>query len=196
MSRQREGEHRIWTIPNTLSIGRIALFVWFLQELFFVGDRFLAAVALSIAGVTDYLDGFIARKFHQTSELGKFLDPAVDRLMTTGTLVSLMIFGALPLWLGSLVLAREVAVSVAALFVASKGIREIEVVFIGKLGTFGFMCALPMILFGSGRGVLEHAFGATGWIILAPSLVLAIISAWMYLPRIRSALGASKALRT
>ena len=155
-----------------------------------MGDRFLAAVALSFAGVTDYLDGFIARRFHQTSQLGKFLDPTVDRLMTTGALVSLMVFGALPLWLGSIVLAREVVVSVAALFVASKGIREIPVVFIGKLGTFGFMCALPMILFGSGRGTLEHAFGVTGWIILVPSLVLAIVSAWMYLPRIRSALGA------
>lgn len=190
MPGQREGELRIWTVPNALSIGRVVLFIWFLQELFFVGDRFLAAVALSIAGVTDYLDGFIARRFDQTSELGKFLDPAVDRLMTTGTLISLMVFGALPLWLGSLVLVREVVVSVAALFVASKGVREIEVVFIGKLGTFGFMCALPMILFGSGQGVLEHAFGMTGWIILIPSFMLAIASARMYLPRIRSALGA------
>lgn len=189
MPERRKGEFRIWTVPNALSIGRVVLFVWFLQELFFVGDRFLAAVALSIAGVTDYLDGLIARKFHQSSELGKFLDPAVDRLMTTGTLISLMIFGALPIWLGSLVLAREVVVSIAALFLASKGVRDIEVVFIGKLGTFGFMCALPMILFGSGQGVLEHAFGATGWTILVPSLLLAIASAWKYLPRIRSALG-------
>src|SRR5665213_1799671 len=117
MPGQREGEFRIWTVPNALSIGRVVLFIWCLQELFFVGDRFLAAVALSIAGVTDYLDGFIARRFDQTSELGKFLDPAVDRLMTTGTLISLMVFGALPLWLGSLVLVREVVVSVAALFV-------------------------------------------------------------------------------
>ncbi|HUY06596.1 MAG TPA: CDP-alcohol phosphatidyltransferase family protein [Acidimicrobiales bacterium] len=190
----RDGERRIWTIPNVLSIGRVALFVWFLEELFFADDRFLAAVALSIAGVTDYLDGFIARRFDQASELGKFLDPAVDRLMTTGTLVSLMVFGAIPLWLGSLILAREVVVSVAALFVASKGIRDIEVVFIGKLGTFGFMCALPMILFGSGRGQLEHAFGAAGWVILAPSLVLAIASAWIYLPRIRAAFGGRNSL--
>ncbi len=190
MPSQREAGHRIWTVPNALSIGRVVLFAWFLQELFFVQDRFLAAVALSVAGVTDYLDGLIARRFHQTSELGKFLDPAVDRLMTTGTLVSFMVFGALPVWLGSLILAREVVVSVAALFVASKGIREIEVVFVGKLGTFGFMCALPMILFGSGQGSVEHAFGAVGWIILVPSLALAIISAWMYLPRIRTAMNA------
>jgi len=195
MSPQRDEEHMIWTIPNALSIGRVVLFIWFLQELFFGGDRFLAAVALSIAGITDYLDGFIARKFHQNSKLGKFLDPAVDRLMTTGTLVSLMVFGVLPLWLGSLVLAREVAVSGAALFVASKGIRDIEVMFVGKLGTFGFMCALPMILFGSGQGTLEHALGATGWIILVPSLILAVISAWMYLPRIRSAFDADNGLR-
>ncbi len=189
MSSQREAEHRIWTVPNALSVARLAFFAWFLLELFFLQDRFLAAVALSIAGTTDYLDGWIARRFHQASELGKFLDPAVDRFMTTGTLISLMIFGALPLWLGSLILAREVAVSVAALFVASKGIREIEVVFIGKLAAFGFMCALPMVLFGSGQGSLEHVFGATGWVILIPSLILAGVSAWMYLPRIRAAIN-------
>ena len=185
----RDKNHRIWTVPNALSVGRVILFVWFLQELFFVDDRFLAAVALSIAGFTDYLDGYIARRFDQSSDLGKFLDPAVDRLMTTGTLISLMVFGAFPIWLGSFALAREVLVSIAALFVASRGVRDIEVVFIGKLGTFGFMCALPMILFGSGPGNLEHAFGATGWSILAPSLVLAFASAWIYLPRVRTAFG-------
>lgn len=179
---------RIWTIPNGLSIGRLLLFVWFCVELFWVGDRFLAAVALSIAGVTDYLDGYIARRFDQASDLGKFLDPAVDRFMTTGTLIAFMVFGALPIWLGAIVLAREIVVSVAALVVASKGVREIEVVFIGKLGTFGFMCALPMLLYGHGIGVVEHDFGFVGWMFLIPSLVLAFISAWMYLPRIRAAL--------
>lgn len=188
MSVTLDQQSRIMTVPNALSIGRLLLFVWFLEELFFTGDRFLAAVALSIAGVTDYLDGYIARQFNQVSELGKFLDPAVDRFMTTGTLISFMVYGALPIWLGAVVLAREVVVSVAALVVASKGVREIEVVFIGKLGTFGFMCALPMLLFGHGYGTVEHAFGFAGWLILIPSLALAFISAWMYLPRIREAL--------
>ncbi len=180
----------IWTVPNILSLARLGLFAGYLYELFYSGDRFLAAVALSIAGVTDYLDGYIARTFHQTSELGKFLDPTVDRIMTTGTMVTFMIYGTLPYWLGSLVLAREVVVSVAAVIVASRGVREIEVHFLGKLGTFGFMCALPLVLFGDGYGQLEHVFGFAGWLLIVPSLVLAFISAWIYLPRIRVALAA------
>lgn len=190
---QREQHQRIWTVPNGLTLTRLAIFAWFLVELFSVGDRFLAAVALSIAGVTDYLDGYIARRFDQASDLGKFLDPAVDRIMTTGTMVAFMVFGALPIWLGALVLAREVVVSVAALVLAARGVREIEVIFIGKLGTFGFMCALPMLLFGHGYGVVEHDFGIAGWMILVPSLVLAFVSAWMYLPRIREALASRPA---
>jgi len=194
MPNARTSAARVWTFPNVLTIGRLALFIWFLIELFARDDRFLAAVALTVAGVTDYFDGFIARRFNQISDIGKFLDPAVDRLMTTGTLVSLMVVGVLPIWIGSLVLLREVAVSIAALIVASRGVREIEVMFIGKLGTFGFMCALPMVLFGSGQGVVEHVFGFTGWCLLVPSLVLAFISAWMYLPRIKEALASTNPL--
>jgi cardiolipin synthase len=178
----------VWTVPNALSIGRLFLFVWFLIELFSRGDRFLAAVALSFAGVTDYLDGYIARRFNQTSEIGKFLDPTIDRMMTTGTMISFMVYGSIPIWLGAIVLLREVVVSLAALMVASKGVREIDVHFLGKLGTFGFMCALPMVLFGDGPGELEHVFGFTGWALIYPSIVLSFVSAWIYLPRIKSAL--------
>lgn len=191
MPNARISTARVWTVPNVLTVGRLALFIWFLIELFARDDRFLAAVALTVAGVTDYFDGFIARRFNQISDIGKFLDPAVDRLMTTGTLVSLMVVGVLPIWIGSLVLLREVAVSIAALVVAARGVREIEVMFIGKLGTFGFMCALPMVLFGSGLGDVEHVFGFVGWCFLVPSLVLAFISAWMYLPRIKEALAST-----
>ena len=181
-------QDRVWTIPNLLSIGRLGLFIWFLVELFANNDRLLAAIALSIAGVTDYLDGFIARRFHQMSDLGKILDPTVDRMMTTGTLISMMIVGALPIWIGSIVLAREVVVSLAALFVAARGVREIEVLFIGKLGTFGFMCSLPILLFSHGPGVVEHNFGIVGWVVLVPSALLSLAAAWIYLPRVQTAL--------
>lgn len=184
---------RVWTVPNVLSVGRLLLFVAFLVELFGRDDRFLGAVALSVAGVTDYLDGYIARRFHQVSEIGKVLDPFVDRMMTVGTLISFMVYGALPLWLGSLVLAREVVVSLLAIVVASKGVREIEVIFLGKLATFGLMCALPMLLFGDGPGTLEHGFGFVGWVLVIPSLILAFISAWAYLPLVRNALRAQPA---
>ncbi len=180
--------HRIWTIPNFLSVGRLLLFGWFLYELFGVDDRFLASIALTIAGVTDYLDGYVARRFNQTSEIGKFLDPMIDRMMTTGALISFMVYGALPIWIGSIALLREVAVSLAALFVAAQGVREIKVSFIGKLGTFGFMCSLPLLLFGHGPGAIEHSCLVIGWIILVPSLIFAFASAWLYLPRIRDAL--------
>jgi cardiolipin synthase len=192
LSNPQSDSDRIWTIPNFLSVGRLFLFGWFVYELFGPDDRFLAAIALTIAGLTDYLDGYVARKFNQTSEIGKFLDPMIDRMMTTGTLISFMVYGALPIWVGSVALLREVVVSLAALFVAARGVREIKVFFIGKLGTFGFMCSLPLLLFGHGPGSIEHACLIIGWIIVVPSLVLAFVSAWLYLPRIRDALEVAR----
>jgi cardiolipin synthase len=183
---------RVLTIPNLLSVGRLALFGWFLQSLFGTDARLAAAIALSIAGVTDFLDGYIARHFHQVSNLGKILDPTVDRMMTTGTIISLMVYGALPIWLGAIVLFREVGISLAAIAMAARGVRTVEVLFIGKLGTFGFMVAMPILLYSHARGVLEHDLNVLAWVILVPSVVCAFVAAAAYIPRARGALDGGR----
>jgi cardiolipin synthase len=178
----------IWTVPDAVSAARLVLFGWFLWTLFGAGDRLFAASLLAVCGVTDFLDGFAARRLHQVSALGKILDPTIDRAMLTGTVIALIVEGALPPWLGGLALFREVGVALAAMILASRGARRLEVLWVGKAGTFGFMCALPLLLESHARGTVESVLGATAWVIIVPSLVLSFVSAASYVPQARRAL--------
>ena len=98
---------RIVTVPNLISLGRLAcvpVFVWLLAD-----DELLAAAALlAVLGATDWVDGWIARHFDQGSELGKVLDPVADRILLLVAGVAPDRQGSVPLVVGILVLAREV----------------------------------------------------------------------------------------
>ncbi|MDQ1430844.1 MAG: hypothetical protein QOF40_1446, partial [Actinomycetota bacterium] len=108
------------TLPNVISLVRLAcvpVFVWLL-----VDDHLLAAAGLlAVLGATDWVDGWIARRFDQGSTLGQVLDPTADRLLLLTAAVALLVDGTVPLVLGIAVLVREVVVSVAALGLAAAG---------------------------------------------------------------------------
>ena len=90
--------NKIFTIPNLISVLRllcIPLFVWIL---FGVEDRSAAALLLAALGATDWIDGWIARKFNQTSELGKILDPTADRLLLIVAIPALIVDDYIPIW--------------------------------------------------------------------------------------------------
>src|ERR1019366_8889008 len=112
---------QILTVPNALSVLRLAcapLFVW----LIFGGDdRVAAFVLLAVLGSTDWVDGWIARYFHQGSELGKILDPTADRVLLVTAAVVLLVDGTVPPWVAGAVLAREVLVAGATLALAAAG---------------------------------------------------------------------------
>src|SRR4029453_2802755 len=138
-------EARIVTVPNVISLVRLAcapVFVWLLAD-----DELLAAAALlAVLGASDWVDGWIARRFDQGSELGKVLDPVADRILLLVAAVALMIQGSVPLVFGVLVLLREAAISVAVLALAAAGARRIDVQWVGKAGTLALMFALPLFL--------------------------------------------------
>src|SRR5262245_65943059 len=117
------GEDRIVTIPNAISILRLAcvpVFVWWLAE-----DRLLAAAALlAVLGASDWVDGWIARHFHQGSNLGKVLDPVADRVLLLVAAVALLVDGSVPPVVRGLVLLRELAVSVAVFALTRAGARR------------------------------------------------------------------------
>ncbi len=92
------------------------------------------------------MDGFLARRLGQVSELGKILDPTADRILLGVGVVAIMIDGSVPLWLGIVVLAREALVSGAVLALAAAGARRIDVQWAGKAGTFSLMFAFPLFL--------------------------------------------------
>lgn len=133
------------SIPNLLSILRLALVPVFLILL--LRDQFVwALVILALASFTDWLDGFIARKFNQITELGKVLDPAADRLYIFASLIGLTLNGNIPAWLAIVIIARDVMLLAVYPILASRGYGPLPVHFVGKAGTFALLYALPLLL--------------------------------------------------
>jgi cardiolipin synthase len=137
----------VLNIPNFLSFLRIALvpvFLWFLLEEMFVS----AITVLAIAGLTDFLDGYLARKLNQTTKLGKMLDPVADRLYIFATLLALSATGYVPWWLAGLVILRDVLMLISLPVLASVGHRSLPVHYLGKASTFALLYAFPLLLMG------------------------------------------------
>jgi cardiolipin synthase len=184
-----EGLDRIWTIPNLLSVGRLGLLVVFCWLLFGSHDRVAATVVLMVTGTTDFLDGFVARRLHQVTTLGKVLDPTADRIVLGTGIIAIAAYGAVPWWLAGVVLGREVLVSGAVLALAALGARRIEVLWAGKAGTFGLMCCFPLFLLGDTHATWGRVLEDVTWVLLVPALALSFVAAVSYVPIARSALA-------
>lgn len=137
----------VLNIPNFLSFLRIALvpvFLWLLLEEMFVS----AITILAVAGLTDFLDGYLARKLKQTTKLGKLLDPVADRLYIFATLLALSATGYVPWWLAGLVILRDLLMLISLPILASVGHRTLPVHYLGKASTFALLYAFPLLLMG------------------------------------------------
>jgi cardiolipin synthase len=180
---------RILTLPNAISLARLACVPAFLWLLLAEDDRVAAALLLAVLGATDWVDGWIARHFDQGSELGKVLDPTADRVLLVFAGVALLVDGSLPLWVGIAVLAREAVISAAVVALAAAGARRIDVQWAGKAGTLALMFALPGFLFAdalSGAGWVVVL--AATWVFTIGGLVLGYYAAFTYIPLARAAL--------
>src|SRR5205085_12703873 len=100
---------RVWTVPNLLSFGRLLCVPLFLWLLFGRDNRLAAAWLLAALGCTDWVDGFIARRYNQVSTLGKILDPAADRILLAVGVISILAYGAVPAVIAWLAIVREVS---------------------------------------------------------------------------------------
>jgi cardiolipin synthase (CMP-forming) len=190
----KRGEDRILTVPNALTTIRLAcipVFVWLLAR----PDRagwYPAALLLGVLGITDGLDGYVARHFGQVSTLGKVLDPIAARLLLGVAGIGVIVVGAVPLWVGVLALSREAFVAAGFLFVAVAGGRRMDVELSGKASTFALMCALPLFLVGHADDDWHRAAEALAWVFVVPGLVLGWYSAITYIPKARAALAESR----
>lgn len=167
-------------IPNLLSFLRIALvpvFLWFLLDEFFI----VAILILALAGLTDFLDGFIARKLNQTTKLGKLLDPVADRLYIFATLLALSATGYVPWWLAGLVILRDLLMLVSLPVLASVGYRALPVHYLGKASTFALLYSFPLLLMG--KIFTDAAFIITplAWAFALWGVVLYWWSGFVYL---------------
>ncbi|MDG2113147.1 MAG: CDP-alcohol phosphatidyltransferase family protein [Actinomycetota bacterium] len=186
---------RPFTIPNLISVIRLACIPLFLWMLFSKDDRWGAALLLGGLGASDWVDGFIARRFDQVSELGKILDPTADRLMLLVGIFAIMIDGSVPIWIGVLALVREGLVAVAAVLLAVLGAQRIDVTWWGKTGTFMLMFAFPFFLAGNSDIGIASAFEAGAWICVLIGLPIHYYSAFGYAPAARDALRAGRSAR-
>ncbi len=185
----QEGLERIWTVPNLLSAGRLGLIAVFCWLLFGPDDRIAAAAALAVAGATDFVDGYVARRFNQVTMLGKVLDPTADRVVVVTGVIAITVYGAVPVWLAVLVLAREVLVSSAVLALAALGARRIDVLWVGKAGTFGLMGCFPLFLLSYAPQGWARDLRDVTFVLVVPALLLSLLAAVSYVPLARKALA-------
>lgn len=187
--REDMGKLRVWTVPNMVSVLRMGCVPVFCVLLLGMGNRAGAAILLGALGATDWVDGYIARRFDQESELGKILDPVADRLMFLAAVAAMMADGSLPPGFGAPLLVREAAVSAAVVSLGALGARRIDVTWTGKTAAFGLMFALPFLLLGDSSVGGGTALRAVGWGLGIPSLALSCYAAVEYIPRARQALN-------
>lgn len=187
------GADRILTVPNVITVVRLCLLPVFLWLLFAKDDRANAAWLLAALGTTDFLDGYIARHFHQVSELGKVLDPVADRLLLFVGVGGILLDGAVPTWFAVAVLVREALVTGATLGLAALGARRIDVTWFGKAGTFWLMIAFPLFLAAESTLGWADQAETLAWIAGVPGLVLSWWAAVLYVPMARAALEEGRA---
>lgn len=184
----------LWTWPNLFTLIRLLCLPLFVWLLFGLPSRQAAAWLLGSIGMTDWVDGYLARKLGQSSEFGKKFDPTVDRIWFVTALVAIIINGAMPLWIAILILAREVIVggtiAVATLFFK---MEPFDVTWWGKTATFFLMMAVPGFLMAESSIPIAVVFEVIAWVVVVPGLILSYYTAVAYIPAIRDGIRRGRA---
>ncbi|HEX2038464.1 MAG TPA: CDP-alcohol phosphatidyltransferase family protein [Acidimicrobiales bacterium] len=183
-----DGEDRIVTVPNILSVVRLACVPLFLWLLFGRDDRWAAALLLAALGATDWVDGWVARRFGQVSRLGKVLDPTADRILLLVGIGAILVDGSVPAWVAVAALSREAVVAIAALVLAALGATRIDVQWVGKAGTFALMVAFPLFLASEADIGWAGTARVLAWLVAVPGLALSWYAVTAYVPLARRAL--------
>lgn len=180
-----------FNIPNLLTWARILLIPLFVG-VFYLPDSWLlptqqnliATVVFVAAAITDWFDGWLARKLGQTSAFGAFLDPVADKLMVAAALILLVHLGRVHAVIAFVIIGREIAISALREWMAKIGAaRSVAVSFIGKLKTTAQMIAIPLLLFHTPLGPLDvHQAGT--WLIY----IAAIMTLWSMVYYLKMAL--------
>ena len=196
VNQERQVDGGLWTVPNLISIGRLACIPIFLYLLFGRDNRVGAGLLLAALGATDWVDGWIARRFNQVSNIGKVLDPTADRLLFIVGIVGIILDGSAPRWLCVLVVVREAAIGSAMVILTTLGMKRFDVTYLGKCATFALMFAFPMFLAHAGFHTGRTAWLVAAWLFAAPGLALSYYTAIAYVPQMRTKLREGRAERS
>ena len=183
---------RVFTVPNAISVARLAgvpLFLWLV-----LGPQadWWAIAVLIAAGISDWLDGKLARAWNQQSQLGQVLDPAADRLYIGATLVALAIRDVIPWWLVGLLVARELVLGVALLVLRRHSYGPLQVSLVGKVATLCLLYAFPLLFIGAHDNPVATVARVTGWAFAIWGTGLYWWAAVLYLQQTRQIVAATR----
>ncbi|EWC59939.1 CDP-diacylglycerol--glycerol-3-phosphate 3-phosphatidyltransferase [Actinokineospora spheciospongiae] len=176
------------TIPNALSVLRLAGVPVFLYLLLGPRADGWAIALLMFSGLSDYLDGKIARWLDQTSRLGALLDPAADRLYTLATIVAFVLRDIVPWWVAAVLVARDLLVAGCIGLLRRGGFAPPEVTYIGKAATFNLMYAFPLLLLAQGASTAATIARPIAYALAIWGAGLFLYSGLLYVVQTRTAL--------
>jgi cardiolipin synthase len=162
-ARVDERTRAVWTVPNMVSAARllgVPLFLWLVLG---PEEDVWALVVLMVSGVTDWLDGYLARLLNQASKLGEVLDPVADRLYILAVVVGLAFRDIIPWWVAVILPARDAFLWFLVPFLRTRGYSALPVHFLGKAATFNLLYAFPLLFVGDGTGRIATLAEVFGW---------------------------------
>jgi len=187
---------QVLTIPNIISLARLAgvpVFVWLVLGVRSTSGDWWAVSLLAASGVSDWLDGKIARALNQQSRLGEVLDPAADRLYIVATIVALAVRAIISWWLVAVLAARELTLGLALLVLRRAGYGPLQVSFVGKAATLCLLYAFPLLFLGSHPTSYAVVARVFGWAFALWGTALYWWAAVLYLEQARRLLGQGRA---
>jgi cardiolipin synthase len=190
-----KGSKGIVTLPNLITMVRLLVLPVFVVMLLVNEQRAGAALLLGVLGMTDWVDGWVARTFNQTSQLGMVFDPFVDRALFVVGTGAVLLDGGVPLWFCASILFREVFVGLMMLVGTLFGMKRFAVSIWGKRYTFLLMTSVPLLLLGASSHKTADAAWVGGWVLGIPGLIMSYIVGLLYIPVVLQNVRAGRAER-
>ena len=190
-----KGPKGIVTLPNLITMVRLLVLPVFVVMLLVNEQRAGAALLLGVLGMTDWVDGWVARTFNQTSQFGMVFDPFVDRALFVVGTGSVLLDGGVPLWFCASILFREVFVGLMMLVGTLFGMKRFAVSIWGKRYTFLLMTSVPLLLLGASSHITADAAWVGGWVLGIPGLIMSYIVGVLYIPVVLQNVRAGRAER-
>ncbi|WP_372734644.1 CDP-alcohol phosphatidyltransferase family protein [Nocardioides sp.] len=158
-----ELSNRVWTLPNVISGLRLLGVPLFLYLVLGPEADGWALALLMVSGITDYLDGYLARKLNQATVIGQILDPVADRLYILAVVLGLALRDVIPWWLAVSLPLRDLLMWGLVPLLRTRGYSSLPVHFLGKAATFNLLYAFPLLLLGDGDGTVARLAEVFGW---------------------------------
>jgi cardiolipin synthase (CMP-forming) len=183
---------RVLTIPNAISCVRLLTIPVFMYLALVEQADGAAALVLVLGGISDFLDGYLARRWSQISRVGQLLDPVADRLSTLAVMVVFLVRSIVPWWFVLLLVGRDIYLAIQVGRLKKLGITGVPVNFVGKAATFYLLMSFPLLLWGSGT---TSGIAALAWSVGVAMTIwgagLYYYSAWLYQQEVRGMLAGS-----